>query len=219
MSEQVFQDWDGIKWVNFFRFIPSFDESGNLIELVLQNWDGTKWVDSTRSRIIFSYNESGGVSELKLQEWDGTDWVDIYRDILSYDESRNLIEQVRQDWDGSNWVNNNRIICTFESITGIDGNISGTLTKFTLKQNYRNPFNPTTVISYHLSEGSDVELTIYNQLGQVVRTLVRGTQSAGGHRVQWDGRDDGGKQVVSGVYLYRLKGGSFIQTRTMLLLR
>jgi len=76
-----------------------------------------------------------------------------------------------------------------------------------------------TRIIYRLPSVSEVELTIYNQLGQEVKTLVNVRQPAGNYLVHWDGSDHKGKQVVSGVYLYRLKAGLFIQTRKMLLLR
>ncbi len=92
-------------------------------------------------------------------------------------------------------------------------------TEFTLDQNYPNPFNPTTVINYQISAVSDVELTIYNELGQEVRALVNKRKPAGTYQVEWDGRDHAGKQVASGIYLYRLKAGSFIQTRKMALLK
>jgi hypothetical protein len=91
--------------------------------------------------------------------------------------------------------------------------------EFEVYQNYPNPFNPTTFISYQLSTVSDVELTIYNQLGQKVRTLVNARKPAGTYQIQWDGRDNAGNQVTSGVYLYRLKAGSFVQVRKMVLLR
>jgi hypothetical protein len=92
-------------------------------------------------------------------------------------------------------------------------------TKFSLEQNYPNPFNPTTVISYQLSAVSDVELTIYNHLGQEVRTLVKGRKTAGTFQIEWDGRDHAERPLASAVYLYRLKVGSFVQTRKMILLR
>ena len=90
---------------------------------------------------------------------------------------------------------------------------------YSLDQNYPNPFNPTTVISYLLSTVSDVELKIYNQLGQEVRTMVHERKPVGAHQIEWDGRDHAGNQVASGVYLYRLKAGSFVQSRKMVFLR
>jgi len=90
---------------------------------------------------------------------------------------------------------------------------------FALEQNYPNPFNPTTRIQYRLQAVSDVELTIYNQLGQKVRTLVKELQPSGAYQIEWNGQDNMGKLVVSGVYLYRLKAGSYVQTRKMVLVQ
>ncbi|OGG50092.1 MAG: hypothetical protein A3F84_02590 [Candidatus Handelsmanbacteria bacterium RIFCSPLOWO2_12_FULL_64_10] len=86
-------------------------------------------------------------------------------------------------------------------------------------KNYPNPFNPSTTISYTLPEASTVRLTIYNILGQQVRTLINNRQAAGIHAVQWDGHDDAGRSVASGLYFYRLTAGEFTQTQKMLLLK
>ncbi|MCB0311882.1 MAG: T9SS type A sorting domain-containing protein, partial [Calditrichaeota bacterium] len=79
--------------------------------------------------------------------------------------------------------------------------------------------NPTTVISYQLSVFSDVRLEIYNLLGEKITTLVDARQNAGQYRVQWNGRDQVGRRASSGVYLYRLSAGDFVQTRKMILLK
>ncbi|MBU1320333.1 MAG: T9SS type A sorting domain-containing protein [candidate division Zixibacteria bacterium] len=88
---------------------------------------------------------------------------------------------------------------------------------YSLAQNYPNPFNPTTVISYNLPSASHVRLSVYNLLGQNVRTLVDGESTAGTHREIWDATDDGGNPVASGVYFYRLETTDFTQTKKMLL--
>jgi hypothetical protein len=90
---------------------------------------------------------------------------------------------------------------------------------FALEQNYPNPFNPETLIRYQLSKRSRVELAVYNSLGQQIRTLVGAEQDAGRYEVKWDGRDRGGQVVASGVYIYRLRAGSQVSTRKMLMLR
>ena len=90
---------------------------------------------------------------------------------------------------------------------------------FALFQNYPNPFNAPTVIRYRLPEASEVRLSVYNLLGQEVRRLVDGEMEAGTHSVLWDGRDEHGKPVGSGIYLYRLKVGEIVRTRKALLLR
>jgi hypothetical protein len=92
-------------------------------------------------------------------------------------------------------------------------------TDFALDQNYPNPFNPETTIGYALPQKSDVRMTIFNTLGQLVRIVDRGVQPAGRHRLQWDGRNHTGEQVSSGVYYYQITAGSFSDVRKMLLIR
>ena len=79
--------------------------------------------------------------------------------------------------------------------------------QYALWQNYPNPFNPSTSIRYQLPAAGMVNLAIFNARGQIVRTLVHAQQAIGNYRVQWDGRDDSGAAVASGVYFYRLKVG------------
>ena len=89
-----------------------------------------------------------------------------------------------------------------------------------LWQNYPNPFNPETVIRYQQSTVSDVELVVYNLLGEKVKTLVNRRQSPGFYTVRWNGRDDAGHPLPGGIYLYRLKvNNRYIMTRKMVLLR
>jgi mannose/cellobiose epimerase-like protein (N-acyl-D-glucosamine 2-epimerase family) len=90
---------------------------------------------------------------------------------------------------------------------------------FELHQNYPNPFNSSTTISYRLFAGSDVELTIYNALGQQVITLIDNYQPAGAYEVQWDGRNSEGARLTSGIYLYRLISDDHVQSRKMVLIK
>jgi outer membrane protein assembly factor BamB len=92
-------------------------------------------------------------------------------------------------------------------------------TDYHLSQNYPNPFNPSTTIEYRLPVRSEVELCIYNILGQRVRTLVSGPRSAGDHTVVWDGTADSGRRVATGIYFYRLKTPGFVQTKKMVLVK
>ena len=85
---------------------------------------------------------------------------------------------------------------------------------FTLAQNYPNPFNPSTTIRYALPERSHVTLTVFNTLGQQVVTLVGGEVEAGYHEVTFDA-----SEFASGVYLYRLTTGDYVQTRKVVVLR
>jgi bacillolysin len=90
---------------------------------------------------------------------------------------------------------------------------------FELKQNYPNPFNPTTTITFSLPQESEVSLKIYDISGSLVRTLVNDKRLAGKYNVVWDGQNDNGVRVSSGVYIYRIEAGSFTQTRRMAMLK
>jgi hypothetical protein len=88
-----------------------------------------------------------------------------------------------------------------------------------LDQNQPNPFNPKTVISYVLPTAGDANLSVYDAAGRRLRVLVDGPQSAGEQQVIWDGKDDSGMSLPSGVYFYRLQSADEAQTRKMLLLK
>lgn len=90
---------------------------------------------------------------------------------------------------------------------------------FWLGPNYPNPFNPTTVIDYSLPTQSHVTVEVFNIVGSIVRVLVDEVQSAGVHTTLWDGTDQEGRPVASGVYFYRLQADEYSQTRRMLLLK
>jgi len=91
---------------------------------------------------------------------------------------------------------------------------------FSLNQNYPNPFNPSTTISYSLPQKAVVSILIYNMLGQKVRTLIDFKDFfAGSYEINWNGKDDFGKQVASGTYIYRMQAGAFSQSKKLTLLR
>jgi hypothetical protein len=92
-------------------------------------------------------------------------------------------------------------------------------TSFALAQNYPNPFNPSTEIAFSLPVASQVELAVYNVLGQKVNTLVDGDMPAGDHTVTWDGRNSDGSSVSSGVYFYRIQTNNFVDTKKMMMLK
>ena len=101
--------------------------------------------------------------------------------------------------------------------TSVQENSSSTPSDFHLAQNYPNPFNPETRISYRLSAGGFTSLTVRDLLGRTINTLVFQNQAPGEYAVVWNGKDNVGNIVPSGVYFYSLKTGSFVESKKMVL--
>jgi Ca-activated chloride channel homolog len=89
----------------------------------------------------------------------------------------------------------------------------------TLQQNHPNPFNSGTIIRFDVPQSEAIRLVVYNLNGQPVATLATGVHAAGSYTVHWDGRDDAGRQLASGTYLYRLHGKTLVQVRKLVMLR
>jgi predicted GH43/DUF377 family glycosyl hydrolase len=163
----------------------------------------TNWTKSPRNPVLSP----------TVGAWDGTDAtitsVMLYRDSLHawYDggtrpASSNL-------WQIGHAVSREPSTDVREQETQLD-----VPTGFALAQNYPNPFNPSTTISYALPHRSHVTLSVFNTLGQQVTTLVNGEMEAGNHNVTFDATG-----LASGVYLYRLQAGEYVETRKLILLR
>ena len=86
-------------------------------------------------------------------------------------------------------------------------------------RNYPNPFNPTTTIAYRIPEASPVKLVVYNQLGRIVKVVANGYQAAGDYEAIWDGTNNSGQKVSSGVYFYRLVAGQHDMVAKMVMLK
>ena len=91
--------------------------------------------------------------------------------------------------------------------------------QFALHQNYPNPFNAETVISFETEEAAHVDLSMYNMVGQLIKTLVKDHLPAGSHEIAWDGTDDLGRELASGVYFYRLEAEGQSDVRRMVLVK
>lgn len=97
--------------------------------------------------------------------------------------------------------------------------IPGVPREFSLRQNYPNPFNPETTIEFETPRRENVSLVIYNIIGQRVKTLANEVYQPGSYRLKWDGRNEQGERVASGIYILHLKAGSFVKNQRMVLLR
>ena len=104
-------------------------------------------------------------------------------------------------------------------VTAVDKADSKVPTSFSLSQNYPNPFNPSTTISFGLPTESLVTLRIYDMMGREVKTLVNDNRKAGTYEMKWNGDNNSGQNVASGMYLYKVTAGNFVQVKKMLFIK
>ena len=144
-------------------------------------------------------------------------------DLADMDNDGHLEIVATVPWSGDNPVANllGLYVFEFDPTVGIEPESPKDQlpSSFALKQNYPNPFNPVTSIAYDLSSVTYVTLKVYDLLGRHVRTLVNESQIAGSYLAVWDGKDNTGGMVSTGIYLYRLETEQFISTKKMVLLR
>ena len=111
------------------------------------------------------------------------------------------------------------ILITHSIVLKIENQIPAIPQTYAISQNYPNPFNPTTSIDYQIPKAGQITLDIYDILGQRVRRLMDGWHESGYYSAEWDGRDDAGLPVASGIYIYRFRAGEYQAARKMILLR
>jgi Zn-dependent metalloprotease len=174
-----------------------------------QYYNGSSWVEFTGGRM---YGSSGGWVQktYTVPPAAGTNFR--FRWIF-YSNSSSVAEGA--------YVDDILVTGTSGAMIAKDGEpvIVGTPAKFALLGNYPNPFNPSTHIRFELPSEERVVLKVYNSMGQEVRTLIDETRGAGVHSVVWDGRNQAGQQVSTGVYVYRLQAGTNVATRKMLMIK
>ena len=160
------------------------------------------WQDDEQTEV-----EDGFVNEDKMiiRIWDLENNIEINAENIEFSGSDRFNSEAPYLWINNITVNSARKEIVPE--------------KYDLFGNYPNPFNPTTTIFFRLSERSKVVLEIFNIKGQKIRTLLNEDRSKGEHRIIWDGKDNNGKKVVSGIYSYRIKSKNINVTRKMVLIK
>lgn len=197
-----------------------------------ENWLYTTTVGSSLREVLFLNNSLGwfvrainGAPFVARSTDGGVTWVTQYPDPYT----GNGFESISMANENLGWaVGHPSTIykTTNGGVVTVDETPPGSPDRFTLRQNYPNPFNPATTIQYGLPYNSRVRLTIYNILGQEVKTLIDESQSARYHSVQWDGTNKKGAPVTSGIYFYRIEAtgpteakSTHIQAKKMVLMR
>lgn len=242
LSEWIMQNWVSSAWVNSVRNTMSYNGSGWETQSIMYTWQGDAWVtvskydysyDGSGNEILSLYSMAAGPTwtpmEADTSKWSGGKNTEIVhnhmvppsvtRSQFTYDGNGNKTVDLGQDWSGSEWVNSDRAVYVYQAALAVEVDNGRVPSVFKLSQNYPNPFNPITEIRYSLHRPSQVNITVFNVLGQEVKTLESGIQSAGTYETTWDGTNQAGQEVASGIYFYRIKAGENIETRKMVLLK
>jgi hypothetical protein len=176
-----------------------------------QTWNVNVWVNDYAYNYTYDSNNNE-ISEID-QTWSGSAWVNTDQYAYEFDSNGIQFRETDQTWDGTIWDNTYRYTSTYILVpTGIKTN--NIVSKFELFNNYPNPFNPSTSIKYSIGGKSLVTLKIYDILGREIETIVNKEQTAGSYQVKFDASN-----LSSGIYLYQLKAGSFVNTKKMVLLK
>jgi spore coat protein CotH len=168
----------------------------------------------------FNLNKGGGQIGLFLRK--GMEVIPIDQFIFDpqmTDISYGRFPDAKGDWRSFSKATPGRSNMEGEVWTGLKDEIIGPIRDYKLFQNFPNPFNSTTTIQYEISERGFVRLAIYNIGGQEVKVLVNEQQAPGNHKIQWDGRDETGQFLSTGVYIYRLSVGAFHASGKLVLIR
>ena len=141
--------------------------------------------------------------------------------VYNYFQDNNLEYDIeyfyRLSYYSSSWSEYSEVLSV--TLGWMDINANELPITYALHENYPNPFNPVTNISYDLPEEAMVNITIFDMMGRVVKTLVNRTQTAGFKSLQWNATNNSGHPVSAGVYIYSIQAGSFNETRKMILLK
>jgi hypothetical protein len=221
--------WNNIAPVSFDWVSSALDTINitktNLTDTYTLQWDASTDVDGDSINYLI-YAKIGLYPTEEVEEITDTTFQLIYEEILeNVFEGRpvngatvSLNVKATDGIDTVDVTGDNRVIYVnrYEYLS-TEG--EGVPVEFALHENYPNPFNPTTTLRFDLPEVSNLTLTIYNMLGQKVRTFNYQNTSAGYHSVKWNATNDYGDPVGAGVYLYQLQTKDFVKTRKMVLLK
>jgi hypothetical protein len=180
---------------------------------IIDAWGNQSYVDFPGNQTTYGLVRDGnwGQASIPVEDIRG-EWIDLR--MLSYEfvilEVNGASCEFGLDdiyWDGGG------------AVSVIEDDYGKPTTKYSLNNNYPNPFNPLTTISYDLPEDGFVNVSIYNVMGIHVKDLVNSQQNAGFKSIQWDATNNRGQPVSAGVYLYQIQAGDFVQTKKMVLIK
>ncbi len=228
LTDKTYQTWNN-NWVNNQYYSYTYDDNNNLTEQQTKFWNGSGWDNNAKS--LYTYSNSL-LSYQVDQTWDGANWMDFAKTYNDYDKNSNLIDNYYVTWEDTIWVNNYKNVYEYSTLTSVDKN-HAVINNFKLFNNYPNPFNPSTIITWESPISGVQTLKIFDVLGREVTTLVNEYRIAGKYKIEFNPAADQ-SNLASGIYFYQLKvsspeakipngnknsGKVFIQTKKMIYLK
>jgi ligand-binding sensor domain-containing protein len=188
--------FDGTNWVVYNTSNSGLPE--NFVLSIVIDRAGNKWIGTY----------GGGTGK-----FDGTNWVIYNRSNSGLPD--NDVCSIAIDALGNKWIET----INFGLVVYHEGGVILDVNQFILKQNWPNPFNLQSSIEYSIPKDGHVLLSVYNLVGQCVRTLVNERQLSGVYTIHWDGRDEKGEMMSSGIYVYKISSGTYSESKRMILLK
>jgi hypothetical protein len=241
---ELAESWQGSQWVNIGRYTYTYDAGNHMLSSLYEDWSGSQWLNS--SRWTYSYGANGDMLSEVVERWSDGHWMNFERYTYTYDAAGNLISISHGGWSGSSWTAADiagsisvtdsagnsyeyyhcyNITLIYKVVlTGLSSESDNLTATYSLSQNYPNPFNPRTKIQFTIvsaqigsASGGNRQLTIvkvYDVLGRDVATLVNEVKQPGTYTVEFNGSN-----LTSGVYVYRLTAGDFVQSRKLMIVK
>ena len=225
----LFQIWTNNQWINYQLNIYEYDEELNIISNLAKRWQEDNWLNFGSGKFEYDVNNN-----LVLENWEiayNNTWENWFRIFYEYGENNNLIHLFGEEWVNGQWVPENEPL----RVTNPDGILIGFIAEeiflyysqptsvesekniveeYLLSQNYPNPFNPSTTIKYQIPNAGNVTLKVFDILGREVTTLVDEFKNEGRYEVTFNA-----SKLASGVYIYKIQSGDFVNSKKMILIK
>lgn len=238
--------WDGTQYALASQIVFNYDSGcsepiphadfwwlydGSPTSWTYSIWNGTEWLPSLYGEYVV--NNCGWTTDgILYKDYDSTTmtWTKVSANgHINYNQNCSnpapnsddvrVISAEYQENDNGSMVNSERTLISYEGYQLGVLNTDSMIDDFILEQNFPNPFNPNTKISFSIFENTNVELLIYNVRGELINLLIDDNLEANSYNLVWNGKDDLGHQVGAGIYFYSLKTDNNIQTKKMVLVK
>jgi glycosidase len=218
VNDQDESDFDRVSTGNgiVYSFLRPYTDSNGLTVVNFSGSSQSVTVDLTSTNLKFTVGFDPGTTYWVNDIYNGTSIQTLGSDLSSFNVSLSSYGSAIYTISTQEEV---AVIPPLPPIVSVENEVASVPDEYNLFQNYPNPFNPSTTIRYSILNPSDVSIIVYDVLGREVNTLANEFKENGTFQVTWNGDDDFRNKVSSGIYFYRIKAGTFVKTKKMILLK